>query len=136
VFTGEEGVTKMRISDGGELGRCTDDGRQGAARSGDEGWILGTGEIQMSVEHKGEERRKARGNSTGDQLRAAGNVPAVELQRATACARGWGAEREQMRKGQDGGDSQLLYGQRREKGKQKRAGGGALAINGRRALWE
>jgi hypothetical protein len=43
----------------------------------------------MSVECKGEERREARRSFTGDELRAADNVPVAEFQRATARARGW-----------------------------------------------
>jgi hypothetical protein len=85
-----ENVHGRGWSDGGELGRHADGGRQGAARSSDEGRIPGTGEARMSVEHKGEERRKARGSFTGDELRAAGNVPAAKFRRATARARGLG----------------------------------------------
>jgi hypothetical protein len=57
VFTGEEEVKAMRISNDGELGRRIDGGRQGTAQSGDEGRIPGTGEARMSIERKGESRR-------------------------------------------------------------------------------
>jgi hypothetical protein len=57
VFTGEEEVKAMRISNDGELGRRTDGGRQGTTQSGDEGRIPGTGEARMSIERKGESRR-------------------------------------------------------------------------------
>jgi hypothetical protein len=40
----------MRVSDGGELRWRTDGGRQGAALSGDEERVPGTGEAQISVE--------------------------------------------------------------------------------------
>jgi hypothetical protein len=121
VFTDEEEVTATRISDGGKLGRHTDNGRQGAARSGDEGWIPGTGVARMSIECKGEERRKARGSFTCDELRATDNVSAAELQKGDdACARMGGAECEQVRKGRVGDDARLLYRQRGEKGKRGR----------------
>jgi hypothetical protein len=83
---GEEGVTATVISDGGGLGRRTDGGRQGVARSGDKGGFLAQGEAQIRVERKSEEGRKARGRFTGEKLRSADNVPAAELQRATTCA--------------------------------------------------
>jgi hypothetical protein len=83
----EEGVTVTVINDGGGLGRRTDVGRQGAARSGDKGGFLAQREARISIECKREERRKARGSFTGEELRSAGNVPAAELQRATAHAR-------------------------------------------------
>jgi hypothetical protein len=86
MITDEEGATTTRISDGGEFGRHTDGGRMGAARCGDERRIPATRKVQMSVERKGEERKEARRNFTGDVLSASGNVPAAKLQRATARA--------------------------------------------------
>jgi hypothetical protein len=68
VVIGEEGEMATRISDGGELRRRTDGGRQGAARSSNERWIPGTWKVRMSVERKGEESREARRNFTGDML--------------------------------------------------------------------
>jgi hypothetical protein len=67
VLASEEEAMATSTSDGGELGRRTDGGRQGAALSGDEERVPGTREARIRIECERERRKKA-GNIFADDV--------------------------------------------------------------------
>jgi hypothetical protein len=136
VFTDEEEVMATRISDGGELGRRTDGGGQGATLFGEEERVPGTGEARISIERERERRKKARNNFT-DGVFSGGDEEAEEVARGECGGSGGQGRMKVLCKCKgEGENSSSILSRDRERGERKRKGTAAdgLAIDGRRAL--